>query len=51
MVKSVLLGQNPIILYFYPQDNTLGSTAESFAFRDSYEIFQEAELDMFNSLT
>jgi len=37
-----LLGQKPIILYFYPKDDTPGCTAESCAFRDSYEIFQEA---------
>ena len=37
-----LLGHNPIVLYFYPKDDTPGCTAESCAFRDSYEIFQEA---------
>lgn len=37
-----LLGQKPIVLYFYPKDDTPGCTAESCAFRDSYEVFQEA---------
>jgi len=37
-----LLGQKPIVLYFYPKDDTPGCTAESCAFRDSYAIFQEA---------
>ena len=37
-----LLGKKPIVLYFYPKDDTPGCTAESCAFRDSYEIFQEA---------
>ena len=37
-----LLGQKPIVLYFYPKDDTPGCTAESCAFRDSYQIFQEA---------
>jgi peroxiredoxin Q/BCP len=37
-----LLGQKPIVLYFYPKDDTPGCTAESCAFRDSYETFQEA---------
>ena len=36
------LGQKPIVLYFYPKDDTPGCTAESCAFRDSYEVFQEA---------
>ncbi|MGK7873951.1 MAG: peroxiredoxin [Xenococcaceae cyanobacterium] len=39
---SDLLGQKPIVLYFYPKDDTPGCTAESCAFRDSYEVFQEA---------
>ena len=37
-----LLGQKPIVIYFYPKDDTPGCTAESCAFRDSYEVFQEA---------
>ena len=35
-------GQKAIVLYFYPKDNTPGCTAEACAFRDSYEVFQEA---------
>jgi peroxiredoxin Q/BCP len=35
-----LIGQKPIILYFYPKDDTPGCTAESCAFRDSYEQFK-----------
>ena len=37
-----LLGKKPIVLYFYPKDDTPGCTKESCAFRDSYEVFQEA---------
>lgn len=37
-----LLGKGPIVLYFYPKDNTKGCTAEACAFRDSYAVFQEA---------
>ncbi|MDJ0703353.1 MAG: peroxiredoxin [Leptolyngbyaceae cyanobacterium MO_188.B28] len=36
------LGKKPIVLYFYPKDETPGCTAEACAFRDSYEVFQEA---------
>jgi len=43
--KSVSLqdfrGQ-PVVLYFYPKDDTPGCTAEACAFRDQYEMFQEA---------
>lgn len=36
------LGQKSVVLYFYPKDDTPGCTAESCAFRDSYEIFKQA---------
>jgi len=32
----------PVVLYFYPKDDTPGCTAEACAFRDQYEMFQEA---------
>ena len=37
-----LLGEKWIVLYFYPKDDTPGCTAESCAFRDSYDVFKEA---------
>ena len=36
------LGKKNIVLYFYPKDNTPGCTTEACAFRDSYEVFQDA---------
>ncbi len=36
------IGKKPVIVYFYPMDDTPGCTAESCAFRDSYEDFIEA---------
>jgi thioredoxin-dependent peroxiredoxin len=36
------IGKKDIVLYFYPKDNTPGCTAEACAFRDSYEVFQDA---------
>src|SRR5690349_16139428 len=35
-------GKQAVVLYFYPKDFTGGCTAEACAFRDSYEVFQEA---------
>jgi peroxiredoxin Q/BCP len=35
-------GQKCVVLYFYPKDDTPGCTAESCAFRDSYEVFTDA---------
>jgi peroxiredoxin Q/BCP len=36
------LSKKSVVLYFYPKDDTPGCTAESCAFRDRYEVFQEA---------
>jgi thioredoxin-dependent peroxiredoxin len=36
-----VIGQNDIVLYFYPKDNTPGCTTEAQAFRDSYEAFKD----------
>ena len=37
------LGKRPVVLFFYPKDNTLGCTKEVCAFRDSFE--ELAKLD------
>jgi len=34
--------KGPVVLYFYPRDDTPGCTAQACAFRDSYEDFREA---------
>jgi peroxiredoxin Q/BCP len=36
------LGKQPIVLYFYPKDDTPGCTIEACTFRDSYDAFQAA---------
>src|ERR1700689_313994 len=36
------LGDQVVVLYFYPKDNTSGCTAEACAFRDSHEVFTDA---------
>ena len=38
---SQFRGQKPVVLYFYPKDDTPGCTVESCSFRDSYEAFKE----------
>jgi len=35
-------GKKPVVVYFYPKDDTPGCTAESCAFRDRYEDFTAA---------
>ncbi len=36
------VGNNIIMLYFYPKDFSRGCSAEACAFRDSYEVFEQA---------
>jgi thioredoxin-dependent peroxiredoxin len=37
-----LLGKGPVVLFFYPKDETLVCTAEACSFRDAYEDFVAA---------
>jgi len=41
-----LLARGPVVLYFYPEDNTSGCTAEACSFRDSYEVFKDAGVEV-----
>ena len=34
--------KEPVVLYFYPKDDTPGCTVEACAFRDAYEAFTDA---------
>ena len=43
--RSVALSEYrgaPVVVYFYPKDDTPGCTAEACAFRDQYEDFKQA---------
>jgi thioredoxin-dependent peroxiredoxin len=40
------IGENAVVLYFYPKDETSGCTAEACAFRDSYEEFTKLGADV-----
>ena len=35
-------GRSPVVLYFYPKDDTPGCTKEACAFRDQYQDFKDA---------
>lgn len=39
---KALLQKGPVVLYFYPKDETPGCTAEACSFRDAYEDFTAA---------
>jgi peroxiredoxin Q/BCP len=34
-----IVGKKPLVIYFYPKDNTPGCTTEACSFRDQYEDF------------
>lgn len=42
VTSESLLGSGPVVLYFYPKDETRGCTAQACAFRDRYEVFKTA---------
>jgi len=40
------LGRRPVVLFFYPKDNTLGCTKEVCAFRDDFEQFGKLDAEV-----
>jgi peroxiredoxin Q/BCP len=36
-----ILGKKPLVIYFYPKDNTPGCTTQACSFRDQYEDFKD----------
>jgi peroxiredoxin Q/BCP len=40
-VKLSDLKGRPVVLYFYPKDDTPGCTVEACEFRDSYDVFRD----------
>jgi thioredoxin-dependent peroxiredoxin len=40
------LGEKPVILYFYPKDDTPGCTKEACAFRDEHEEFGKLDAEV-----
>ena len=39
--STAFIGQKPVVIYFYPKDDTPGCTAEACSFRDQYEDFKD----------
>jgi len=45
MFKSnEVIGQEIVVVYFYPKDDTPGCTKEACSFRDNFEAFREADV-------
>lgn len=40
--SSELIGDKPLVLFFYPKDESYGCTKEVCSFRDAYEDFKDA---------
>ncbi len=40
------LGERPVVLYFYPKDDTPGCTKEACAFRDEYKKFAKLDAEV-----
>ncbi len=38
---STIIGKKPVVIYFYPKDNTPGCTAQACSFRDQYQDFKD----------
>lgn len=41
-----LLGERPVVLFFYPKDYTPGCTKEVCAFRDRFDLFEELDVEV-----
>jgi peroxiredoxin Q/BCP len=39
--SSTVIGVKPVVIYFYPKDDTPGCTTQACSFRDQYEDFKE----------
>ncbi|MFY0598699.1 MAG: peroxiredoxin [Cyclobacteriaceae bacterium] len=42
-----LIGESPLVIYFYPKDETPGCIAEACSFRDQYEDFEAVGAKVF----
>ena len=44
--SETVLGVKPLVVYFYPKDETPGCTAEACSFRDHYEDFLQLDAEV-----
>jgi peroxiredoxin Q/BCP len=45
-VRLSSLRGRPVVLYFYPRDDTPGCTTEACEFRDAYDVFRERGVEI-----
>ncbi|MBC7525579.1 MAG: peroxiredoxin [Flavobacterium sp.] len=39
--STTIVGKIPVVIYFYPKDDTAGCTAQACSFRDQYQDFKD----------
>lgn len=39
--SDAIIGKKPVVIYFYPKDDTPGCTAQACSFRDQYQDFKD----------
>ena len=39
--SDFIVGKKPLVVYFYPKDDTPGCTEQACSFRDQYELFRD----------
>jgi peroxiredoxin Q/BCP len=40
------IGEKPVVLFFYPKDDTPGCTKQACVFRDNYEVFKKRDAEV-----
>ena len=46
MSLNDFIGERPVVLFFYPKDDTPGCTKQACVFRDNYEVFKERDAEV-----
>ena len=43
---NAFIGEKPVVLFFYPKDDTPGCTKQACVFRDNYDVFKERDAEV-----
>ena len=43
---NAFIGEKPVVLFFYPKDDTPGCTKQACVFRDNYEVFKKRDAEV-----
>jgi thioredoxin-dependent peroxiredoxin len=48
--SQIVIGTKNLVIYFYPNDDIPGCTAETCSFRDAFEVFKDHDCDVITSV-